>query len=89
MTAGNIAAWIGILSTFAVGVARINTLEIAKDTQVTWTAQLSETTRRQEERIQAIERNNLMLERVHTLELRLRVLEVEAAQQEAKGRRAR
>lgn len=83
MTPGNISAWIGIVVTIATGAARITTLENAKDTQVTWTAQLSEATKRQEERIGALERSNAQLERIHALELRLRVLEVEAAQAEA------
>lgn len=89
MTAGNISAWLGIFTTIAVGAARITTLENAKDTQVQWTADLSTVTKRHEERLQQLERSNELLERLHQLEMRLKVLEVETSQQEAKGRHAR
>jgi hypothetical protein len=89
MTPGTISAWLGIITTIAVGAARITTLENAKDTQVQWTAELSAVTKRHEERLQQLERSSEMLERVHQLEMRLKVLEVETTQQEAKSRHAR
>ena len=88
MTPGNIAAWLGIISTLAVGVARVTSLESARETQVALTAQLSEVTKRHAERISELEKSHDMLERVHQLELRLERLETEEARP-PRGRHAR
>lgn len=77
MDAKTIATWLAIATTLAAGYARFVALEEARDNGVHWITELSIEQKRLEERVSALERDRVMLERIHQLELRLGALEAQ------------
>lgn len=79
-TAKTISTWLGILAMLGVIAARFITLEERSDNQTRWITELSGEVKELKQRVSALERDRAMLERVHSLELRLAAME--AAQKE-------
>lgn len=73
------AAWLGLglaVTTAAAGIiARFAALEESKGHQVTRLAELSTEHRRLKERVEALERDRELLERLHRVENRLTAIE--------------
>lgn len=84
MSPQTIVTWLSLATAVALGAARFNSLEEAKGNNVKWIADLSEVTKNHESRVQALEKSNDMLLRLHALEVRL--VELETREKEHRRR---
>lgn len=75
MDAKTISTWLSILAALGAIWARFIALEEKAENQLRWITETSGEVRRLKERVEALERDRVMLERVHQLELRLGALE--------------
>ena len=75
MDAKTISTWLAILTALAAGYARFIALEESRDNATKWITELSAEQRRLSERVDVLERDRSMLERLHQIEMRLAGIE--------------
>jgi hypothetical protein len=70
-----VATWLAIVSAIATGAARIQSLDEAKANSERWIAELHTQTKELQDKVEALERDRVLLERVHAIEVRLSQME--------------
>jgi cell division protein FtsB len=86
LDAKSIVTWLAIATAIATGAARFQSLEEAKANSVQWITELSLSNKALEARVSSLERDRAMLERIHTIEVRLTAME-EREREHNRGRR--
>lgn len=68
--------WLAIVTAIAAGYARFIALEESRDNAVKWISEQTHEIEALKDRVSALERDRVMLERVHQIELRISTIEV-------------